>query len=394
MRRDHRTLTDERGESLPLALIVLAVGSLLMAPLLAQVSSGFQITAKVEQTTRAQYTSDAGIEYALWLLANDADFRGTVLGSPGTAQDLTLPETVNDGTPGVRVVAVDTEEVEQPGSGAMLQYAIFGNNTSRTNTVVMSGSGHRVNGDVHSNNQIRITGSGNCVSGTVTYAGDISVVGSGNYFIPSPPINPSLSSTVLDFPLTWDLKDFAPVGAIAEATPEGLYTVHDDRWQVSGAGTVIPPGLHYCEDDVNISGSGITGTNVTIVSLKKIDVSGSGITFTPYVPGLTFYSAKESTTSVISISGSGNTGGTAYAPGGKIALTGSGGTITGAFIGDRVDIAGSGATIQLAEIPLPGGGSETCGVYDIESIAGTTRTLARATDCDAEGLRIISWHVH
>ncbi len=47
----------------------------------------------------------------------------------------------------------------------------------------------------------------------------------------------------------------------------------------------------------------------------------------------------------------------------------------------------------LAEVALPDAGSETCGVYDIESMADTTRTLVRATDCDPEGLRIISWHV-
>lgn len=391
--RDCATLAEERGDSLPLALIVLAVGSLLIAPLLAQVSSGFQTTTKVERTTHAQYAADAGVEFALWSLVHDADVRNAVLGAPGTVEELTLPGAVNDSTPTVRLVAVQTSEVEQAGPSQKLQYAIFGNNTSRTNTVDVSGSGHRVIGDVHSNNQFRVTGSGHSVLGTVTYSGDISVVGVGHYFDPPPPGNPSPSAAIA-FPLSWDAAELAPGGTLAaEADAAGMYTLHHDRWQVMGAGVVVPPGLHYCLDDVHISGAGVTGSDVTIVALGTIDVSGSAIAFTPYVPGLTFFSAKQATTNVISISGSGNTGGTAYAPDGKISLTGSGGTIVGAFLGDRVDIAGSGATIQLADIDMPGAGSQTCGVYDVESTADTTRTLVRATDCDTEGLRIISWHV-
>ena len=392
MNRERTGLAEERGDSLPMALIVLAVGALLIAPLLARVSGGFRIAAKAEETIRAQYASDAGIEYALWSLSHDPDLRAAILGSLGTAQRLTPLEPVNGHSAEVWVVAVEASE-DAAGSTAMLSYALFGNNASRTNTVVLSGSGHRVIGDVHSNNQLRVTGSAHSVSGTVTYAGDLSVVGAGHYFDPPPPGNPA-PSAVRPFPLTWSIDDLAPGGAIAQqAAAEGLYTVHEERWQISGAGAVVPEGLHFCLDDVHISGAGVTGTRVTIVSLGSIDVSGSGMSFTPYVPGLAFFSAKEATTNVISISGAGNLGATAYAPGGKIALTGSGGTIEGAFLGDRIDISGSGATVRLAEIPLPSTGGSACGVYDIASEAGTTRTLARATDCDGEGMRVISWHV-
>lgn len=397
MTTDRQALADERAESLPLALIVLAVGSLLVAPLLARVSSGFAITCKVERTAHAQYTADAGIEYALWSLSNNPDLRDAALDALGTAQELTLPASVNGGDATVRLVAVEAMKVEQDGPGAILPYAVLGNNTSRTNTVVVSGSGHRIVGAVHSNNQLRITGSGHSVEGQVTYVGDISVVGSGNYFVPPPPDNPSRSQEPLPFPITWNLEQFDDPEAEAtiaqQAAAAGLYTRHTDDWHISGAGAVVPPGLHYCLGNVIISGAGVTGEGVTIVALGTINVSGSGMSFKPYVPGLTFYSSKEATTNVISISGSGNTGGTSYAPGGTISLTGSGGTIVGAFLGDRVDIAGSGATIQLAEVPLPGAGSQNCGVYDIESVADSTRTLVRVTDCAPEGPRILSWYV-
>lgn len=383
--------TDERGESLPLALIALAIGSLLIVPLLMRVSSGLHITTRAEGTIHAQYAGDAAVEYALWALTHDAELRNALVASPGAAQTLAVPEAVNGTVASLRLVAVETAELEGDGGTAKLPYAVFGNNTSRTNTVVMSGSGHRVIGDVHSNNQIRITGSGHSVEGLVTYSGDISVVGAGNYFIPGPPDNPRPDG-VRGFPLTWDIADLAPGGALAEQAG-ALYTVHEGDWHLSGSAVVVPPGLHYCTGNVYISGSGIVGEGVTIVALGTITVSGSGMQFTPHVPGLTFYSALESSGNAISISGSGNTGGTSYAPKGTISLTGSGGTIVGAFLGDRVAIDGSGATIQLADVTLPTAGSETCGVYDVESTADTTRTLVRATDCDPQGLQILAWRI-
>jgi hypothetical protein len=384
------SLAQERGESLPLALIALAIGTLLIAPLLARVSASLQVTTKVERTTHTQYASDAGVEYALWALAHDGSLRSALLDTLGTEQALALPQEVNATAAAVRVVAVEASERTHAGAPSKLPYAIFGNNTSRTNTVVMSGSGHRVIGAVHSNNQIRMTGTGHSVHGLATYAGDLSVVGTGHYFVPGRPGNPQPDS-VRTFPLAWSIDDMAPGGALAQQAGD-LYTVHEGKWSVSGAGVVVPPGLHYCLGDVHISGAGVTGHNVTIVARGSIDISGSGMHFTPFISGLTFFSDKASHTNVISISGSGSTGGTSYAPNGKISLTGSGGTIVGAFMGDVVAIGGSGATIQLADIDVPSP-RDTCGMYDIESTADTTRTLVRATDCDAEGLQVISWSV-
>jgi hypothetical protein len=252
------------------------------------------------------------------------------------------------------------------------------------------------------------------------------------------------------------LADFQPGGIYANAaSAQGKYTVHSGKWSVSGSGVAVPAGLHYCLDDVSISGSGVTGYNVTIVSLGKINVSGSGIQFSPYIDGLSFFSSKSTTTTtVLDMSGSGNAGGTCFAPNGKITLTGSGGDITGAFIGKLVDIAGSGATINLATVyipgsvvatptasptatptqtpvptatptqtpastptststPVPGAPTATpgptstpivilqdgCAVYDIRCYclsvdgAGTTVTTVRVQACAGETLKVLSWHV-
>jgi hypothetical protein len=140
---------------------------------------------------------------------------------------------------------------------------------------------------------------------------------------------------------------------------------------------------------------------VTVVSSDgTIHVSGSGVAFTPYVQGLSFFSNKSDTNWVIKINGAGNLGGTAYAPGGRIALEGAGGTIEGAFLGDRVKVAGSGATINMAPVCLAwdegdGGGGDTvdCAIYDVRSTAGGAKTTARVQKCEGEDIEILYWYV-
>jgi len=395
MTRMHRGWRhDQRGEALPFALIALAVGTLLLSPLLARLSTGLSTTAKVEESAHDQYTSDAGIEYALWTISHDASLRSSLMDSPGTPVDLATPGTVNDKEATVRAVCTAVKE-RDTGEYPRMPWALWAQSATRPSTIAIGGNGHRVNGDVHSNNTLNIAGNGISVHGRAEHVGGLSVVGPGNYFVPGPPENPTVG-TVEDPPIVWDIDEFSDptvAGTLAaEAHARGKYHVHTTPWNVTIADTV-PEGIHYCTSSVSFSGSGLSWHNVTIVSTDVIVISGSGLTFTPYVDGLSFFSSKASADDVIAISGSSNTGGATYAPNGRITLTGSGGTIRGAFVGDRIEIGGGGATIEVADVPMRTPATERCGVFDIESIAGTTRTSARVSDCSAEGLRILAWHI-
>jgi len=66
------------------------------------------------------------------------------------------------------------------------------------------------------------------------------------------------------------------------------------------------------------------------------------------------------------------------------------GAMAGAFVGDSIDLAGSGLTVVLPP-PTQGGGD--CSVYDILATAGDTDTYVRVRRCTSQGVEILSWRV-
>jgi len=62
---------DEKGYALILVLILLLVGSLIIAPLLAFMSTGLKTGMVYERKTEELYAADAGIEDAIWKLMNN-----------------------------------------------------------------------------------------------------------------------------------------------------------------------------------------------------------------------------------------------------------------------------------------------------------------------------------
>ena len=65
-----RIAREEHGSVLTIALILLVVGGLLLAPLLGLMSTGLVSGQVYEKKTAALYAADAGIEDAIWKLAN------------------------------------------------------------------------------------------------------------------------------------------------------------------------------------------------------------------------------------------------------------------------------------------------------------------------------------
>lgn len=97
----------EQGRSLPAALIALAVGSLLLSPFLSFVSSRSLGTTAAAETFQEQYAADAGVEYAIWKLLNDAAFRNQVDNNdPEDPPIRTFPKTINGFNPEVEVTAL------------------------------------------------------------------------------------------------------------------------------------------------------------------------------------------------------------------------------------------------------------------------------------------------
>ena len=64
-------MNSEKGQTFPLALVALAVGSLVISPFLGHASSMLNGSRIYGQAMTEQYSCDAGIEWALWRLMED-----------------------------------------------------------------------------------------------------------------------------------------------------------------------------------------------------------------------------------------------------------------------------------------------------------------------------------
>jgi len=64
-------LLAERGQALPLALVALAVGTLLVSPFLADVSANLLAGRRTDENIAGYYSAEAGIEWGLWRLKNN-----------------------------------------------------------------------------------------------------------------------------------------------------------------------------------------------------------------------------------------------------------------------------------------------------------------------------------
>jgi hypothetical protein len=71
MRKLLRLVNDSTAQALPLALVALALGSLLVSPFLVNASVNLLASRQVDSSIRDYYSADAGVEWALWRLKND-----------------------------------------------------------------------------------------------------------------------------------------------------------------------------------------------------------------------------------------------------------------------------------------------------------------------------------
>ena len=66
----YKATRNERGQALPLVLILLLLGGLIIAPLLAFMSTGLIAGQAYEERMSELYAADAGIEDAIWKITN------------------------------------------------------------------------------------------------------------------------------------------------------------------------------------------------------------------------------------------------------------------------------------------------------------------------------------
>lgn len=383
-----------RGNSLPIALIALMVGVLLIFPLLNHVGSSQLQVQRVETTLRKQYTSDAATEWGIWKLINDASLRDQVEFAGPNGITLTLPSYVNSLAGTVRVV----------GLRRAFNYALWSNGQTCKTTFDWSGANNQIIGDSHSNQEIGITGSGTVIMGYVEYVTTVGLPGNVTLI---PAAGNPIQTYVTELGPMFNFADYAPGGSRAiAAQAAGKYHYYSGDMEVSGDTGL--DGLYFIEGDLKTGGNleSLSGT-ATIVAAGTIRINGNSLILAPYVDQLALFSNKDygtdrcqSSNAVIELQGNSLSlqGGYVYAPYGKIKLSGSG-VALGSFIGDSIDLSGSGLTVQL---PPPEGVPSGCKGYDVIAVAkapvgspnlGTTTTQSRVHKCGAGGLRVLSWQI-
>ncbi|AKG54144.1 type IV fimbrial biogenesis protein PilX [Dehalogenimonas sp. WBC-2] len=199
----------ERGASLLLALVMLAVGALILVPLLSFMASGLKITGQVENNVANTYAADAGIERGIFYLTS---VERPTFDDGGTPQIPLSPITQDDGTvvnvilnavagqTGVyKLTSTSTSPagiirtivafVELAGTGGVFDNAII----SLDGDVYMSGSA-KVIGDIYCGGSLVMDGS-SIINGNA-YSDDAinlawSVTISGDAFTPEEIVSPN-----------------------------------------------------------------------------------------------------------------------------------------------------------------------------------------------------------
>src|SRR4030043_309118 len=95
-----KSLKNEAGQVLPMALVLLVLGGLLVVPMLSLMTTNLNANRIIEEETSGIYAADAGIQDVLWVLGNDDE------PFPPGVDSYVLPETVNG-----MIVTIEKENV-------------------------------------------------------------------------------------------------------------------------------------------------------------------------------------------------------------------------------------------------------------------------------------------
>lgn len=94
-------LNNEKGQTLPLVLIAVAIGALVVTPFLSHAGTGILASRLFGKAINEQYSSDSGVEHGVWRLLDDG--LTATLTAPGDSISYNLSESINGVTPAVTV---------------------------------------------------------------------------------------------------------------------------------------------------------------------------------------------------------------------------------------------------------------------------------------------------
>ena len=158
----------EKGQVLPIALFVMAIGTLAIAPFLGHASSSLISSHTYGQAITEQYSADAGIEYAIWHLQN-----GETQVPAFTLNGQTVSVTVTD--QGEQVYRITSTATSDGGSSTTIESYVLAD-TSGDYTTFPGGftldEGEEYDGDIYAEGNIQLD-EGAVINGDVYAEGNV-----------------------------------------------------------------------------------------------------------------------------------------------------------------------------------------------------------------------------
>ncbi len=164
-----RSLKEEAGHVFILALIILAFGSLALAPLLNYMGTGLKAGQTFEEKTSLIYAADAGIEDAIWKLIYD--FLSIKDSFPDEAHEYALSNKINDKNVDIVIKYV------RSGTYQIKSTAGNDNGSSATVTAYVGGLTHMIYGKLELSSGEVLEGDF-IVDGDVELSADAGIIGS------------------------------------------------------------------------------------------------------------------------------------------------------------------------------------------------------------------------
>ncbi|MHB0859123.1 MAG: hypothetical protein ACYC5M_16340 [Anaerolineae bacterium] len=367
-------LSGEAGISLPMALLVLVIGTLLVVPLFGFARSRQTQMASLESVQLEQYAADAGAEYVLNRLSREEPFRSVARShmNPNPPLTMTLPITEVNQLPVTMTLTC---------AQRTFHYAIWGNSRAcSTDINWLGGNNDFILGDIHSNSGVNLKNID--IDGTVEYSSGTGTVPAGTVLVLVEP---------WDLPELFDFNQYAnpsiagSPAAVAQSQGE-FFSYPLTHTLTVGDLNTCGDGIYYIRGnaDLKFNDDGFD-RQVTIVAEGTIKISApKAFILRPYADQLVFFTRNSpadkcgNSGNVVDISGSGSNMllGYIYAPYGRVNINSSG--QFGGVIGDSVDMTGSNFTVVL---PPRADSQPSCEFYDVHSFAGDTVTQARLGIC-------------
>jgi len=265
-----RLIRDEKGRTMILALILLLVGGLIMAPLLAYMSTGLIAGEVYERSTAELYAADAGVEDALWQLKQtDPDIPTT----PGQSLNYTLNSAVNNKT-----IEVTIDMISGTSGGGLYKITSTATSAGGSNTTIES---YISTSPLFWNHAITSTSDVILESGSEIYGdvmGDVSGPGTV-YGNTSDPYDPD------EWPFTEDFRAFF-WPQVSNATLPYDTCGGKDTLDVA-VNSSFGPGYHDHDDGNLIIKS--TGDNITATLTGTVYIKGDDATLDIGAGGQPFY---------------------------------------------------------------------------------------------------------